>query len=209
MSTSSPTAAVGNAQRPLRRHRFRAFLKEFGAMIDENPSEERILTEGKGLLASFVRYDDWLPAAFAASSPERHQQYLLYCDYRARFSVVSFVWAPGQETPIHNHTVWGLIGMLRGSEFSQTYTLRDGIPVPDGTPRRLSPGEVDVVSPTVGDIHKVNNALSDQPSVSVHVYGADIGAVYRSVFSLDGTEKPFVSGYANDTLQNIWGMSYE
>ncbi len=33
---------------------------------------------------------------------------------RERFCVVSFVWGPDQATPIHNHTVWGLVGVLRG-----------------------------------------------------------------------------------------------
>jgi predicted metal-dependent enzyme (double-stranded beta helix superfamily) len=31
------------------------------------------------------------------------------------------VWGPGQTTPIHDHRVWGLIGMLRGSEYSQGF----------------------------------------------------------------------------------------
>ena len=30
-----------------------------------------------------------------------------HVDARERFSVVSFVWAPGQKTAIHDHTVWG------------------------------------------------------------------------------------------------------
>jgi predicted metal-dependent enzyme (double-stranded beta helix superfamily) len=47
--------------------------------------------------------------------------------------------------------------------------------------------------------------LPDRPSISIHVYGADIGAVHRSVFTVDGIAKPFVSGYANNVLPNIWG----
>jgi predicted metal-dependent enzyme (double-stranded beta helix superfamily) len=62
--------------------------------------------------------------------------------------VVSFVWGPGQATPIHNHTVWGLIGMLRGRERSQPY-VRDaaGHWLPSGPAQELRPGQVEAVSP--------------------------------------------------------------
>ena len=44
-------------------------------------------------------------------------------------------------------------------------------------------------------------------SISIHVYGANIGAVQRSVYLEDGTRKPFISGYSNSTLPNIWDLS--
>jgi predicted metal-dependent enzyme (double-stranded beta helix superfamily) len=62
----------------------------------------------------------------------------------------------------------------------------------------LVPGQVEAVSPKVGDIHQVSNAHSDQVSISIHVYGANIGAVRRAVYQPDGSEKPFISGYSND-----------
>ena len=61
----------------------------------------------------------------------------------------------------------------------------------------MMPGEVEVVSPTTGDIHKVSNGLRDQPSISIHVYGADIGKVRRHIFREDGIVKEFISGYSN------------
>jgi predicted metal-dependent enzyme (double-stranded beta helix superfamily) len=73
---------------------------------------------------------------------------------------------------------------------------------------RLVPGQVEAVSPKVGDIHRVSNAHSDQVSISIHVYGANIGAV-RAVYQPDGSEKPFISGYSNDFLPNIWDLSKE
>ncbi len=65
------------------------------------------------------------------------------------------------------------------------------------------------MSPAVGDIHRVNNVYDDRVSVSIHVYGANIGAVRRSVYAEDGTRKPFVSGYSNQTLPNLWDRSRE
>jgi predicted metal-dependent enzyme (double-stranded beta helix superfamily) len=63
------------------------------------------------------------------------------------------------------------------------------------------------VSPTVGDVHRVQNAFTDRTSISIHVYGADIGAVERSTYDANGQPKRFVSGYANSTLPNLWGKA--
>jgi 3-mercaptopropionate dioxygenase len=121
--------------------------------------------------------------------------------------VVSFVWGPGQQTPVHNHTVWGLVGVLRGAEVSQRYTLGEGGGLIAGPADRLEAGEVDAVSPRIGDIHRVSNAVPDAASISIHLYGANIGAVRRSVFDAEGREKPFISGYANTSLPNLWDRS--
>jgi len=173
------------------------FVAQFSALLDERPAEADLLARGGALLAALVARDDWLPAAFARPRPERYQQYALHVDARARFSVVSFVWGPGQATPIHDHTVWGLIGLLRGAERSQAYVRSAGGRwQPRGAPVTLLPGQVEAVSPRIGDVHRVSNALAGQPSISIHVYGADIGRVQRSVYLEDGTRKPFVSGYS-------------
>jgi hypothetical protein len=58
--------------------------------------------------------------------------------------------------------------------------------LPSGPAQELRPGQVEAVSPRVGDVHRVSNVLSDQVSISIHVYGANIGAVKRSVFFEDG-----------------------
>ncbi|WJD60263.1 cysteine dioxygenase [Pseudomonas kurunegalensis] len=190
--------------------RLRHFIDSLAELLEQQPDEATLLDRGQGLLASLVAQDDWLPDDLAQPDPQRYQQYLLHCDSRQRFSVVSFVWGPGQRTPIHDHRVWGLIGMLRGAEYSQDFT-RDarGALQPSGAPVRLAPGQVEAVSPRIGDIHQVSNAFSDQVSISIHVYGGNIGAVKRAVYAEDGSEKAFISGYSNTRLPNIWDLSKE
>jgi predicted metal-dependent enzyme (double-stranded beta helix superfamily) len=192
--------------------RFRDFVARFAALVDAHGADEhRIFTDGEPLVAALVSHDDWLPEAFAAPSPESYRQYLLYCDPRERFSVVSFVWGPGQRTPVHDHTVWGMIGVLRGAELCEEYDApSSGRPMAPRGRHRVGPGEVDKVSPTIGDIHVVANALADRPSVSIHVYGANIGAVRRHVFDpATGASRRFVSGYHNAVLPNFWDRSGE
>ena len=82
----------------------------------------------RDLMAHLIACDRWLPEAFAQAGQSSYAQHLLHCDPLERFSVVSFVWGPGAATPIHNHTVWGLVGMLRGAEISTEYL--PGAPMP-------------------------------------------------------------------------------
>jgi predicted metal-dependent enzyme (double-stranded beta helix superfamily) len=188
----------------------REFVGDFGRLLDSAPDESRILSEGGALLRTLVSRDDWLPDAFAQPDPARYQQFLLHADSTERFSVVSFVWGPGQATPVHDHTVWGLIGMLRGAEYSQGYVFdAQGHAQPHGEPVRLDVGHVEAVSPAVGDLHRVHNAHADRVSISIHVYGANIGAVRRHTYPAEGGRKPFVSGYSNALLPNLWDRSAE
>jgi predicted metal-dependent enzyme (double-stranded beta helix superfamily) len=188
--------------------RLREFVVAFSNLVETASGEPEILREGSSLLKELVGIDNWLPARYAEPSMTGYQQYLLHSDSRERFSVVSFVWGPGQKSPIHDHTVWGIVGVLRGAEIEQSYSrLKGGRFVEEGAPERLERGEVTAVSPAIGDFHRVSNGLDDRPSVSIHVYGANIGAVRRSVYEMDGTSKTFISGYSNTELPNLWDRS--
>lgn len=188
--------------------RFRRFLCDLTTLCDRGADEGEIREHAGASLRNLVAADDWLAPEFCEPDPVHYRQYLLYCDPLERFSVVSFVWGPGQKTPVHDHTVWGLIGMLRGAEIARNYAVEPcGRLAPAGE-ERLVPGEVTAVSPRIGDIHQVENAFGDRPSISIHAYGANIGAVARHVFVPDsGAAKPFVSGYSNSLLPNLWDRS--
>ena len=187
--------------------RFREFVGRFTTLVEAHgTSEATMLAEGGKLLASLIACDDWLPDECAQPHPQYYQQYLLHCDPLERFSVVSFVWGPGQKTPVHDHTVWGLVGVMRGTELCRRFT--PGSPMPASERQRLERGSVDCLSPAEGDIHEVANAYDDRVSISIHVYGANIGAVQRHVFdTASGAAKPFVSGYSNQHVPNFWDRS--
>lgn len=183
---------------PTAPQRLITFVSKFEAMLSRGPEEAEILREGGNMLRRLVATDDWLSAEFAAPSATQYRQYILHCDPEERFCVVSFVWGPGQSTPIHNHTVWGIVGVLRGAEIAEPFEVdQGGPPRPMGAPIRLEAGQVVAVSPSIGDVHRVSNAYDDRPSISIHVYGTDIGRVRRTSYDADGRPKPFVSGYSN------------
>lgn len=188
----------------------REFLASLTRLVEAPHGETEVLAQGAELLGKLIARDVWLPDEYAQPHPEHYQQYLLYADPLSRFSVVSFVWGPGQKTPVHDHRVWGLIGMLRGGEISQNFDINaSGELHVVGEAIRLTPGSVEKISPSQQDIHQVSNAYSDRVSISIHVYGGNIGAVSRAVYLPDGQQKAFISGYSNLSLPNIWDLSKE
>jgi hypothetical protein len=120
--------------------RLRCFIGELTTLVDVGSDEAAIIERGGAALRSLVAVDDWLPPEFAEPNPDTYRQYLLYCDPWERFSVVSFVWGPGQRTPVHDHTVWGLIGMLpRCGDIARLH-LRSGARVVAGQNLSARPG---------------------------------------------------------------------
>jgi len=189
----------------------RLFVQQMTQLVESTSQEAALMAGARPLLQRLIADDGWLPQDCTRTHPEFYQQYLLHCDPLERFSLVSFVWGPGQRTPIHDHGVWGLIGMLRGGELGQRYRVGDdGRLQPEGAEQRLAPGDIEAVSPALGDIHRVANASADTASISVHLYGANIGAVARHVFDpATGAAKPFVSGYSCAQVPNLWDRSAE
>ena len=187
-------------------HKLRSTIAALSRMADKPGLTERdALAEASSLISELVASDDWLPEAMTEPHPQYYRQYLLYGDPQDRFSLVSFVWGPGQATPVHDHTVWGVIGMLRGAEIDQRYRLTPSGLEPEGPEQILLPGKVACVSPAIGDIHRVSNAYDDQVSISIHLYGGNIGRIRRNVYdALTGERKEFVSGYSNEMVPNLW-----
>ncbi len=189
MTTSAP-AVSPDALAPLRR-----FVDRMAELVSREREEARILEKAAILLGALLEDETWLPESHAVADQKNYRQYPLYVDPEDRFSVVSFVWGPGQSTPIHDHSVWGLAGVLRGAETSEQFAVAgDGLQSLGQT--RLDRGAIDRFSPEIGDIHRVSNALPDATSISVHVYGADIGKVSRSIYDAAGRRRNFVSGYS-------------
>lgn len=91
--------------------------------------------------------------------------------------------APGQETPIHDHVSWCVVGVHQGLELETTYEVEADLGgaewlVETGT-ARCTPGMTEALTPP-GDIHKVSNA-GDDLAISIHIYGADIGKLGSSI----------------------------
>ncbi len=198
-------AAAPTASDPDRIAPLRDFVRAMTERVAAQPTESALLAQARPLLAALIADDAWLAPAFAEAGPDTYRQYLLHCDPQERFSVVSFVWGPGQRTPVHDHTVWGLVGILRGAERCTEYARNGDRVIATGHEHLMPAGAIDAVSPTLGDWHVVSNARTDGASVSIHVYGGNIGAIRRHrVDEASGGVVDFVSGYSSPYVQNVW-----
>ena len=111
--------------------RLHQFLAAMTRLVDSAPAEADLIAQAQVLMTDLLEQDDWLSPEFTVAHPHQPQQFLIYADPQSRFSVVSLVCGPRQSTPIHDHTVWGLMGMLRGSLSCQPYSrMSDGRWVP-------------------------------------------------------------------------------
>ena len=97
-----------------------------------------------------------------------------------------------------------MVGQLRGEEKETLYHREADGSYRAGEESIHLAGDVATVSPNTHDIHVVANHLSDRSSISIHVYGGNIGKIKRAVFHpKTGDEKLFISGYANTFAPNL------
>lgn len=145
------------------------------------------------LMAERVGEEGLLTPAQRTGSGDGYTQHVVHVEEDGAFSVVSLVWRPGQETPIHDHVSWCVPAVHAGREAEIHY---DG--VADGEGVLDAPGEADDVDHLVerergvneagdvtaltppGDIHRVWNP-GPEKAISIHVYGADIRELGSSI----------------------------
>ncbi|MGC1440380.1 MAG: cysteine dioxygenase, partial [Burkholderiaceae bacterium] len=172
---------------------FEVFTNTVKQQVASVTDEATLLKSVSDSLKTLLGKPGWLPPAYTKPRDDRYAQYPLYVAPDGSFSIVSFVWLPGQQTPVHDHTVWGVVGIHQGVERTEAFREIDGklqvVKTIDATV-----GEVGAVSPQIGDVHRVGN-VSDDVAVSIHVYGGDIGNINRHVYDeSSGQASGFVSG---------------
>jgi len=176
---------------------FDAFLLQVRALATDDISDTQ-RAEGVGTSLGHLTRASWqMPdPRYCALQPDApYGSWLLHLDRASGLSVVLDVFGPGQIAAIHNHRCWGAFVCVSGAERERSYAMRDGALVQSAT-RLMHAGDVAVVLPPGDAFHQVECA-SAQASVSLHVYGADIGRLERLRWE-DGRALAFRSGYSND-----------
>lgn len=145
------------------------------AEVHAAPTAEESARRVARALAPFLCRAGLVPPAQLEPDPAGYRQHVLHVEPDGAFSVVALVWLPGQQTSIHDHTAWCVVGTHLGAEEETVYRL-------DATGERsvLLPvvttvhpaGAVTWVTPP-GDVHRVRNATTGT-AVSLHVYGVDV-----------------------------------
>jgi predicted metal-dependent enzyme (double-stranded beta helix superfamily) len=157
------------------------------ALTDFATDAERLIDDPHAIgtrLGALLAHDGWLAPEHRVGHPDHYTQHLLHVSPSRRLSIVALVWLPGQRTPIHDHVSWCIVGVYEGRERETRYRA-----VEAGGRRFLEetgtidahPGHVEVITPSVEDIHAVT-AVGDGPTISLHVYGADIERLGSSIY---------------------------
>ena len=154
--------------------------------------------------ASMLESPDWLAEEYTVPIPGKFAQYLLHREEDASLSVMAMVVPAGCETPVHDHLAWGLVGVYQGSQLETVYHREDDGADPDHArlthvaTNTLRVGDITRLIPPEGDIHKIETLDKDQPSISIHILGNDIGCRWRHAFEVEDEKVlDFRSGYVN------------
>ena len=176
------------------------FIQDLERIVAAEQDQWKIVAQVEPLVQRLVTSEDlsWLkeeyrrPPVGKTGVAAGYGQYCLYRRGR-ELSVIAFCWGPGKGTPVHDHLSWGVLGFIDGSEKETRYRRVD-----DGSRKDFAKlEEVGVfytkrgqtshlITPT-RDIHKVENP-GDKPSVSIHVYGCDMGTQRRRKYDLETGE---------------------
>lgn len=127
----------------------------------------------------------WLPKEARRSSEEGYQRHLLHEDEAGRFSIGSFVWKPGQETPVHDHNGWSVLGVIEGELVSENFEADPAGRLKPKSEVILRPRATMWLTPAIGDIHRIVNRSTWATAISIHVYGAAFASVCRTRYEPD------------------------
>ena len=115
-----------------------------------------------------------LPDRFRVVQPDRYARRLVYEDPSAGVSVLAMVWAPGQCTPLHDHSgLWGVEAVLAGEietvPFELTGEQNGQYFFHAGPPERVPVGSTSYVIPPFE--HHVTRNVSQQVAITLNIYG--------------------------------------
>jgi predicted metal-dependent enzyme (double-stranded beta helix superfamily) len=132
-----------------------------------------------GLLQALILDRNLLHPSQMEPDPDHYRQHVLHIADDGLFSIVALVWLPHQETPVHDHVSWCVVGVHQGAEIETNYRRDDDGELVENGYSFHPAGTVVGLMPPV-DIHKVSNGCSDV-AISLHVYGADISRSGTSI----------------------------
>lgn len=180
-----------NLETPAGAYTLERYLEEVSVILDHAaPLREQIslVTAAKKKLVST---DGILSPDLRKIHPTApYTRNLVHHDPRGRFTVIAILWGPFQETAVHDHVNWCVVGVLEGTAHVTNYDRLDDGQVPGKADLQIRdsaiarPGSVAaLLPPPRSNIHRMANA-SRGPTISIHTYG-DPGTK-ATVFDLKG-----------------------
>jgi predicted metal-dependent enzyme (double-stranded beta helix superfamily) len=177
-------AATTTTEEPIGdvRYDLESFVSDVERVLDPHPAMPILIKDVSRLLYRLCRDGSWLAPENRVGRDDSYARHLLHKDPQNRFVVLSLIWRPGQGTPIHDHSCWGVMGVMENALEETIYERLDDGSRPDYAEIRetqggqVSAGSTSYLLPPYHEIHAIGNT-GDRDAVSIHVYGRDIDEV--------------------------------
>ncbi len=178
------------------------FIRDVNGAVRKYSSESDVLRRIKALLENFLQDPNPMPPGAWETRHDRYAFNLIHAPKDKAFSIIGAVWQPGQTTPIHDHLTWAVVGVYNGAEAETLYRRRDKdsngkyAMIEKITERVNKEGEAVILGRSA--IHRVSNDSKTKTTLSIHIYGRDVGNAERHTYDpVTGEISAFVSGYCN------------
>jgi 3-mercaptopropionate dioxygenase len=174
MSTAAPRSPVD--------YRLQDYVRDIGQVLSRRPAQPVIVREVGQFTRQLCADERWLEERYRTAAADNYCRHLLHRDPQNRFIVLSLVWMPGQATPVHDHSCWGVMGVLQNSLEEVAFErLDDGsraefAELQEARSADVGAGSVSFLLPPYQEIHRIGN-LTGKPTISIHVYGRDLDEV--------------------------------
>lgn len=129
-----------------------------------------------------------LPPQLIRQAPGHYARRLLHLDEERGYSIVVMTWAPGQGTPIHDHSgMWCVEGVWGGSidvqQYEKVESPGEGVSFEPRNSYEAGVGSAGCLIPPY-EYHSISNACEQTTAVSVHIYGGEMACC--NVFERQG-----------------------
>jgi predicted metal-dependent enzyme (double-stranded beta helix superfamily) len=154
------------------------YLAEVSGILDrEVPLRDQIVEVAAAKKKLIANPGALSPALRQIHPAAPYTRNLVHHDPRNRFTVIAIIWGPFQDTAIHDHINWCVVGVLEGSAHVTNYDRLD-----DGSVHGkaelcvrdsfvTNPGAVAaLLPPPRSNIHRMANS-GRGPTITIHTYG--------------------------------------
>lgn len=161
---------------PIVPYKFDDFISDLELITSVGSTDEEKIRRIQKKLRLLISGGNFLPSEAKTPALQRYARHLVHEDPKKRFIVVSLVWAPGQGTPIHDHSTWGVAGVVENELRIVNYDRMDDGTKPgvadlrEASAIEAPAGTVTYILPPNDVIHLIENP-TDRTTISLHVYG--------------------------------------
>lgn len=154
------------------------YVADVAAVLDRKLPVDRTVKDIALLKRRLATGGAPIPERFLKRHPiAPYTRNLVHHDPAGRFTVIVLVWGPFQDTAVHDHFDWCVVGVMDGTAHVTNYERLDDASVPGQAELRIASSIMQptgsvaaLLPPRRSNIHKMANA-GRKTMVSVHTYG--------------------------------------